>query len=156
MVINPEIGRALNEKYGNKLIDETLKVLISNPFKKNEELVLSILSTLNNISYYYTSDSEIDVFHTKQVDIAEGETLCLLLIFTIIKMKPILAVKEFTKIKNKECVTETMRILGNLSRSKVTRNYIAETDIFETLINLLDKGERKVFLSLEVKNALTF
>lgn len=72
MVINPETGKALNERYGNQLIEEVLKVLISNPFKKNEELVLSILSTLNNLSYYYTSDLEVDIFHIKQIDIVEG------------------------------------------------------------------------------------
>nr|CAH7759819.1 unnamed protein product [Callosobruchus chinensis] len=73
MVINPEIGKALNDQYGNKIIEEILKVLISNPFKKNEELVLSILSTLNNLSYYYTSELEVDIFHVKQIDIVEGE-----------------------------------------------------------------------------------
>lgn len=80
MVINPETGKALNEKYGNQLIEEVLKVLISNPFKKNEELVLSILSTLNNLSYYYTSDLEVDIFHIKQIDIVEGNifNLCIL------------------------------------------------------------------------------
>ncbi|CAH1117951.1 unnamed protein product [Phaedon cochleariae] len=122
MVINPEVGKALNEKYGTQLIEEIIKVLISNPFKKNEELVLSILSTLNNLSYYYTSDMEIDIFHIKQVDIVE-------------------AITEFTKSKNKECVTETMRILGNLSRSKITRNYIAESEVFEILMNLLEKAD---------------
>lgn len=72
MVINPEVGKALNNKYGNKIIDEILKVLISNPFKKNEQLVLSILSTLNNLSYYYTTEQEIDIFHVKQIDIIQG------------------------------------------------------------------------------------
>lgn len=72
MVINPEVGKNLNEKYGNKLIEEILKVLISNPFKKNEQLVLSILSTLNNLSYYYTSETESDIFHVKQIDIVQG------------------------------------------------------------------------------------
>lgn len=75
MVINPEIGKELNEKYGSKLIDEVLKVLISNPFKKNEELVLSILSTLNNLSYYYTNDLDVDIFHIKQIDIVEGKEI---------------------------------------------------------------------------------
>lgn len=73
MVINPEVGRALNSKYGNQLIDEVLKVLISNPFKKIDQLVLSILSTLNNLSYYYTSEQEIDIFHVKQIDIVQGK-----------------------------------------------------------------------------------
>ncbi|XP_049822564.1 armadillo repeat-containing protein 2 isoform X2 [Aethina tumida] len=122
IVINPEIGRQINEKYGNSLIEETLKVLISNPFKKNEELVLSVLSTLNNLSYYYTSDMEIDIFHVKQVDIIEGIT-------------------EYAKSRNKECVIETMRILGNLSRSKASRTYIADSEIFGVLIILLDKAD---------------
>ncbi|CAG9771352.1 unnamed protein product [Ceutorhynchus assimilis] len=119
IVINPDIGKAINEQYGNRLIDEFLKVLISNPFKKNEELVLSILSTLNNLSYYYSSDLELDVFHVKQIDIVES-------------------IIEYTKSRNGDCVTETMRILGNLSRSKITRNYITKSEIFETLTGLLD------------------
>ncbi|KAF7271472.1 hypothetical protein GWI33_015641 [Rhynchophorus ferrugineus] len=122
IVINPEIGKTINEKYGNRLIDEFLKVLISNPFKKNEELVLSILSTLNNLSYYYSSDLELDVFHIKQIDIVE-------------------AIIEYTKSRNNECVTETMRILGNLSRSKITRNYITETNLLDTLLNILSTAE---------------
>ncbi|ERL91825.1 armadillo repeat-containing protein 2 isoform X1 [Dendroctonus ponderosae] len=122
IVINPDIGKAINEQYGSKLIDEFLKVLISNPFKKNQELVLSILSTLNNLSYYYSSDLELDVFHVKQIDIAEG-------------------IIEYTKSKSNDCIVETMRILGNLSRSKITRNYIAETDIFGNLVNLLTTAE---------------
>ncbi|KAL1496983.1 hypothetical protein ABEB36_008021 [Hypothenemus hampei] len=122
IVINPDIGKAINELYGNKLIDELLKVLISNPFKKNQELVLSILSTLNNLSYYYSSDLELDVFHVKQIDIAE-------------------AIMEYTKSKSNDCIVESMRILGNLSRSKITRNYIAETELFRTLINILDTTE---------------
>ncbi|XP_030747859.1 armadillo repeat-containing protein 2 isoform X2 [Sitophilus oryzae] len=122
IVINPDIGKAINEQYGNKLIEEFLKVLISNPFKKNEELVLSILSTLNNLSYYYSSDLELDIFHVKQIDIAEG-------------------ILEYTRSKNNECIIETMRILGNLSRSKITRSYIAETDLFDVLLNILNTDE---------------
>ena len=120
MVINPEIGKAVNESYGCLLIDEFLKVLISNPFKKNEELVMSILSTLNNLSYYYTSDMEQDIFHIKQVEIVEGIT-------------------EYCKSRNKESVIESMRILGNLSRSKITRDNIAKSEVFPVLVNILEK-----------------
>lgn len=72
IAINPEIGKQMNDQFGKQLIDEFLKVLISNPFKKNEELVLSVLSTLNNLSFYYTPDFDMDIFHVKQVDIIEG------------------------------------------------------------------------------------
>lgn len=73
IVINPDIGKAINKQYGGRLIDEFLKVIISNPFKKNQELVLSVLSTLNNLSYYYSSEMEYDIFHVKQIDIVEGK-----------------------------------------------------------------------------------
>lgn len=63
----------MNDKYGAQLIDEFLKVVISNPFKKNEELVLSVLSTLNNLSFYYTADMDPDIFHIKQVDVIDGK-----------------------------------------------------------------------------------
>lgn len=118
IVINPEIGKDVNENYGTKLVDELLKVLISNPFKKNQELVLSVLSTLNNLSYYYTSEIEQDIFHVRQVDLAEG-------------------IAEYAKSPVKDCVIESMRILGNLSRSKVTRSYISDSEIFQTLIECL-------------------
>ncbi|KAI4465321.1 armadillo repeat containing 2 [Holotrichia oblita] len=73
IAINSEIGRKMNNTYGGQLIDELLKVVISNPFKKNEELVLSVLSTLNNLSFYYTADLDPDIFHIKQVDIIEDD-----------------------------------------------------------------------------------
>lgn len=116
IVINPEVGKAVNEHYGMQLVNEFLKVLISNPFKKNEELVLSILSTLNNLSYYYTTD-----VNAKQTDILD-------------------AVTEYSQSDNKECVVETMRILGNLSRSNPSRNYIVDSDIFNILFKILHKG----------------
>ncbi|GJQ70464.1 hypothetical protein Trydic_g22876 [Trypoxylus dichotomus] len=122
VAINPEIGKKMNDKYGGQLIDEFLKVVISNPFKKNEELVLSVLSTLNNLSFYYTADMDPDIFHVKQVDIIEGIT-------------------EYITSSNKECVEESMRILGNLSRSKISRNFIAQNEIFETLLEILGKSD---------------
>lgn len=73
MAINPDIGKTMNEAYGSQLIDEFLKVLISNPFKKNNELVLSVLSTMNNLSFYYSPDLDEDIFHIKQIDIMEGK-----------------------------------------------------------------------------------
>lgn len=121
MVINPEVGKAVNQHYGVQLVNEFLKVLISNPFKKNEELVLSILSTLNNLSYYYTTEVDHVMFNVKQIDILE-------------------AVAEYTQSSNKECVIETMRILGNLSRSNTGRNYIVDSDIFNILFTVLNKG----------------
>ncbi|KAF2880199.1 hypothetical protein ILUMI_26000 [Ignelater luminosus] len=122
MAINTEIGKTMNDKYGTQLIDEFLKVLISNPFKKNDELILSVLSTLNNLSYYYSAEFDRDIFHIKQVDIME-------------------AIAEYVNSKNTDCVIEAIRILGNLSRSKITRNYVVEHNIFISLINILDKDD---------------
>lgn len=130
----------MNDKYGKKLIDEFLKVLISNPFKKNDELVLSVLSTLNNLSFYYTADFDTDIFNIKQIDIMEGEYIhCISNLFApAIKFVGII---EYTSSSNKECIIEAMRILGNLSRSKITRNYIMENNLFDGLLQLLDKDD---------------
>lgn len=73
IAINPDIGKLLNDNHGKQLIDEFLKVLISNPFKRNEELVLSVLSTLNNLSFYYAAEMDKDILHVKQIDIIQGK-----------------------------------------------------------------------------------
>uniref|UniRef100_A0A1Y1L9N7 Armadillo repeat-containing domain-containing protein n=2 Tax=Photinus pyralis TaxID=7054 RepID=A0A1Y1L9N7_PHOPY len=120
IAINTDIGKSMNEQYGLQLIDEFLKVLISNPFKKNDELILSVLSTLNNLSYYYTAEFDRDIFHIKQVDIME-------------------AISEYVNCQNVDCVIEAIRILGNLSRSKITRSYVIQKNIFSQLIKILDE-----------------
>ncbi|KAK4879012.1 hypothetical protein RN001_007158 [Aquatica leii] len=112
----------MNDQFGLQLIDEFLKVLISNPFKKNEELILSVLSTLNNLSYYYSAEFDRDIFHIKQIDIME-------------------AISEYVLSPNVECVIEAIRILGNLSRSKITRNYVIQQNLFNSLVKLLDEDE---------------
>lgn len=140
MVINPEVGKEMNDQYGVQLIDEFLKVLISNPFKKNEELVLSILSTLNNLSYYYTADLDQDIFNMKQIDILEGSYIDLFISNWQNLKSKLLGIIEYTKHTNNECTIETTRILGNLSRSKATRDYISKSDMFKTLLRLLNKG----------------
>ncbi|KAF5287727.1 hypothetical protein FQA39_LY15747 [Lamprigera yunnana] len=122
IAINTDIGKSMNEQYGSHLIDEFLKVLISNPFKKNDELILSVLSTLNNLSYYYSAEFDCDIFHIKQIDIME-------------------AIGEYVISSNTECVIESIRILGNLSRSKITRNYLIQKNIFNSLIKILDEDE---------------
>nr|XP_022913013.1 armadillo repeat-containing protein 2 isoform X1 [Onthophagus taurus] len=122
IAINSDIGIKMNKEYGTELIDEFLKVLISNPFKKNDELVLSVLSTLNNLSFYYSSEMDNDVFHIKQVDIVE-------------------AILEYITTPKKDNVIEAMRILGNLSRCNITRSYIAQKHVLETLLNILEADD---------------
>lgn len=152
MAINPDIGKLMNDTYGKKLIDEFLKVLISNPFKKNDELVLSVLSTLNNLSFYYTAEFDMDILHIKQVDIIEGAALFALSFPCKLSLQSFVAITEYVTTKNKECAVESMRILGNLSRSKVTRNYIAESQLFNTLLNILDRGTSSNFQTLYLQH----
>lgn len=49
---------------------------------------------------------------------------------------------------------ETTRILGNLSRSKATRSYISESEIFKTLLKLLNKGIFQYFYLTNLKNII--
>lgn len=45
-----------------------------------------------------------------------------------------------------------MRILGNLSRSRITRNYISESEIFTVLLSTLNKG---IVASFHVRRNIT-
>lgn len=47
-------------------------VLFTKSVIDNSELILSVLSTLNNLSYYYKAENEKDAFHIKQVDLSKG------------------------------------------------------------------------------------
>ncbi|XP_018333923.1 armadillo repeat-containing protein 2 isoform X2 [Agrilus planipennis] len=122
--MNATIGKDISKNFGVQLIDELLKVLISNPFKRNDDLVLSVLTTLNNISYYYI-DIEEDVFYTKEVEIMD-------------------ALREYITGKNKENKLEAMRTLGNLSRSKITRSYIVRNGIMDILTEYLCEDDREL------------
>lgn len=70
--INPEIGKQLIEAYGVSLIEIFLLILFTKSVCDNGELVLSVLSTLNNLSYYYKAENEKDAFHIKQIDLSKG------------------------------------------------------------------------------------
>lgn len=43
--------------------------------------------------------------------------------------------------ENTECITEAVRVLGNLTRSKISREFIIENNTVEKLISFLDKGK---------------
>lgn len=155
MAINTEIGKSMIESYGISLIDEFLKVLISNPFKRNDELSLSVLSTINNISYYYTPEFDQDVLHVKQIDIMEGITILFLLCRRWNALGIFAAISEYISSANTDAVIEAIRILGNLSRSKITRTYVTETGIFIKLIDILNKGENFGIINRERKRGQT-
>lgn len=70
--INPEIGVLLIDTHGINLIEIFLMILFTKSVTDNKELILSVLSTLNNLSYYYTSGNEEDAFNIKQIDLAKG------------------------------------------------------------------------------------
>lgn len=48
-------------------------ILFTKSIKDNKELVLSVLSTLNNLSYYYSTGNDNDAFHIKQIDLSKGK-----------------------------------------------------------------------------------
>lgn len=120
--INAEIGQSLIENHGIGLIEIFLMILFTKSVADNRELVLSVLSTLNNLSYYYTIGNDDDAFHVKQIDLSKA--LC-----------------SYISCKNKDCTTEAVRVLGNLSRSRTTRDYVVKSGAFRSLIEILEKDD---------------
>lgn len=120
--MNSDVGHELLTNHGLKLIDIFILLLSRKKGPESEELILSILSTLNNLSYYFTTDSETNPFFKKQTELCEE-------------------LRKIAGVENRECVTEALRVLGNLTRAKASREFVIESHCLEQLIKFLDHGK---------------
>lgn len=59
-----------------------------------------------------------------------------------VKFIIISALCSYIDCDNKDCVIESIRVLGNLSRSKITRDHVIDSGSFRRLIDMLEKGNR--------------
>ncbi|XP_049839067.1 armadillo repeat-containing protein 2 isoform X1 [Schistocerca gregaria] len=133
MSINPTVGSKFacvdgssNEddtyKDGARFLDMLLSVLErkSAACGEDSELLHSVLSTLNNISYYQTAS-----FGAKERHVA-----CALL--------------EVLSSNNRECLIEAMRVYGNLTRSETSRNILLENTGLLCFLHNLDSDDREL------------
>lgn len=90
-----------------------------------DELLINVLATLNNLSYYDDPKSSI----TKHM-------------LTIVSVIP-----KFVDYKKVEAMTEAHRVLGNLSRDKTIRDWMVDHRMDEALITLLESEHADVVFS---------
>ncbi|XP_050689564.1 armadillo repeat-containing protein 2-like isoform X2 [Eriocheir sinensis] len=88
---------------------------------ESEELVLSTLATLNNLTFY-TRDQPISALH---VDLAE--CLC-----------------EMLPMDHVEGLVETIRVFGNLTHFKDIRDILTKRAVLEVLVEMLDCDSREL------------
>ena len=110
MSINGEVGQkvaAMTEVYDN-LTD----ILATRSISENEELVLSSLATLNNLTYYHIESSR-----------KEEQDVC------IYKR-----IEDFIDCDNIEAQIESSRVLGNLTRSRCIRDQLVTSETWPNIV----------------------
>ena len=118
MSINGVVGQqvaAMPEVYDN-LTD----ILATRSITDNEELILSSLATLNNLTYYH-----VDSAHKEEQD------------SSIFKR-----VERYVDCENIEAQIESSRVLGNLTRSKAIRDQLAGQYTWAAIVKLLTSDQR--------------
>ncbi|KAK7605197.1 hypothetical protein V9T40_007055 [Parthenolecanium corni] len=110
----------------NEFLDCLLTILRRKTIHESEELVLSILNTLNNLSYYSLPNTKRP-FGNRCLYICE-------------------ALNSLMATRHEECVLEVGRVYGNLSRSTVVRKYLLETGALNYVIDWLDSDDKDLLL----------
>ncbi|KAG8307964.1 Armadillo repeat-containing protein 2 [Homalodisca vitripennis] len=119
-----------SSKDGGRFIDILLTVLRRKSVAESEELILSTLSTLNNLSFYTDPETARDSpFGQRQLEVAQGLSALLL-------------------TGNDDCLVEVTRVFGNLTRSKETRDYILETGGISHLVRCLSHENRELLCTV--------
>ncbi|XP_021923025.1 armadillo repeat-containing protein 2 isoform X2 [Zootermopsis nevadensis] len=108
---------------GRQFLDILLTVLRRKSVIESEELVHSILSTLNNLSYYPASND--GAFGERQLEIAQ-------------------ALSSLLNTDNKDCLVEATRVFGNLTRSKDTRDFLLESGAWNQLLKFLNWDDQEL------------
>ncbi|KAF0289180.1 Armadillo repeat-containing protein 2 [Amphibalanus amphitrite] len=127
MVINQEVGSEVSSSPA--CLKVLLGVLRTHSVEEHEELVLSSLSMLNNLTFYASEES---VVFERQAEVTH--CLCSMLR------------KEHT-----ECQIEVLRVFGNLTRWPAVREALADREdvsgdapVVSRLVTLLDSDNREL------------
>ncbi|XP_065215268.1 armadillo repeat-containing protein 2 [Planococcus citri] len=131
MCIDEQVGISLvsleetHEKI-KEFLDCLLIILRRKTIHENEELIISALSTLNNLSYYSFPEFK-GPFHDRSLDISE-------------------VLNSLLAVRHEECVLEVGRVYSNLSRSSVVRKYLLETGGLNYVVDWLDSSNKDLLL----------
>lgn len=149
MCMNPTVGTRVIEGdgYGERILSWILSSLRQYTPTDSVELTVSTLAALNNISYYHIGEQvTTTAFSGLQIHFCEGELnrlkhnetqqkidFCLISYY-------FLALCRLLSRDVSPWVTEAIRVLGNMSRNKLTRDYIVETGALTNIVKLTESG----------------
>ena len=122
VIANMSINGAVGEQVAAmpEVYDNLTDILATRSITDNEELILSSLATLNNLTYYH-----VDSDHKQEQD------------SSIFKR-----VERFVDCENIEAQIESSRVLGNLTRSKAIRDQLAGQYTWSAIVKLLSSDQR--------------
>lgn len=103
-------------------VDQLMHILKNCTVEKEEDLLVTTVATINNLSYYHSKGSHISA---RYLDIAK----CLI---------------NLLVPNNMEALLEAARVFGNLTHQKAMRDFLADNKVQEILIASLDSDSREV------------
>ena len=118
MSINGEVGQQVASM--PEVYDNLTDILATRSISENEELILSTLATLNNLTYY-----PVDKENKDQQDVAVYKRI-----------------QTYIDCSNIEAQIESSRVLGNLTRSKVIRDQLSADHTWRDIVDLLSSDQR--------------
>ncbi|XP_036370751.1 armadillo repeat-containing protein 2-like isoform X2 [Octopus sinensis] len=123
LIANLSIGETIGPIIAaeHDCVVQLLRILDSFSIDK-EDLLVTTVATINNLSYYHSKTSGI---LAKQLDIAK---------YLVKLLLP----------NHMETLIEVSRVFGNLTHQKIVRDFLAEQKVQETFIELLDSDNREV------------
>ncbi|KAI1897608.1 hypothetical protein AGOR_G00085020 [Albula goreensis] len=121
--ISPTVGSALASN--SQCVELLLKVLEHKAIDNCEELVINAAAAINNLSFYPEESSEV---RAKELPIAH------------LMLKLLLS-------SNMDGMLEATRVFGNLSQSKVVRDFMLKHKVHQFVVTLLDSKNPDVCFS---------
>ncbi|XP_036405823.1 armadillo repeat-containing protein 2 [Megalops cyprinoides] len=121
--IHPTVGPTLASN--TQCVELLLKVLERKAIDNCEELVINAAAAINNLSFYQEESSAV---RAGALSIAD------------LMLKLLLS-------RNMDGMLEAMRVFGNLSQSKVVRDFIVQNKVHQFVVTLLDSKNQDVCFS---------
>nr|CAB3222986.1 armadillo repeat-containing protein 2-like [Phallusia mammillata] len=113
-----------------QVVERLLDMLETRSVEEGEELIVNLLTTLNNLSYY---DGVIDSDHSNAMSAVTAQRLRLTSLLS-----------HFMMSDNMTIVAEVARVFGNLTRHDDVRDLVHQHKVDLMMTALLDSGDRQV------------
>ncbi|XP_076010996.1 armadillo repeat-containing protein 2 isoform X2 [Genypterus blacodes] len=121
--VHPAVGPALASNTAcTQLLMETLEL---RSVQESEELLVNVAVTINNLSFYQEETSAVTL---SQLSVAK------------LMLKLVLS-------SSMDATLEAVRVYGNLSQSKVIRDFIMQNKVYKFVVTLLDSKSPEVCFS---------